>query len=196
MFNKLYLKNILVFFAVFCTCSSAFAHGVQGGGLVNGLVHPVFGIDHLLAMIAIGILSVKNGGKAVFQVPLAFVVFMLIGGVLGMKDISFPPVELGIAASVIILGAMISLPKKLPVALVLLCSGIFGIFHGYAHGAEMPSVAEPLLYAAGFLISTAGLHVAGVLIGMVAKAIPGGEFIQRVVGVLILSVGIYIIFGL
>ncbi len=196
MNNNLFLKNFLVSSIGLLTFSSAFAHSVQGGGLVNGLIHPVFGPDHLLAMVAVGILSVKSGGKAVLNVPLTFVICMLAGGILGMKNVAFPSVELGIAISVIVLGAAIAWPKKLPLALIWLLAGTFGVFHGYAHGAEMPSVAQPALYATGFVISTAGLHIAGVLLGYIAKAIPGGEFLQRVVGIFIAVVGIYILFEL
>lgn len=195
--NRIVLLNkTLAMFLGFLMVTSASAHGVQGGGLINGLMHPVFGPDHLLAMVAVGILSVQIGGKAIWSVPLAFVVCMLVGGVLGMKGVAFPSVETGIAASVFVLGAAIALPKKVPTLLIMALVGVFGVFHGYAHGAEMPSVAEPVLYATGFVLSTAGLHIAGVLIGVVAKRIARGDIALRVVGLFIAAVGLYILFGL
>ncbi|PID66240.1 MAG: urease accessory protein UreJ [Gammaproteobacteria bacterium] len=176
--------------------NSAHAHGVQGGGLINGLMHPVFGPDHLLAMVAVGILSVQIGGKAIWTVPGAFLVFMLAGGILGINDIPFPAVETGIAASVLLLGIAIALAAKMPTLLAMLFVGAFGMFHGYAHGMEMPSVAEPALYATGFIVATAGLHIAGVLIGFISHYVPRGDIVLRFIGVVIAAVGLYILFAL
>ncbi len=184
--------------AVACSLAvfSANAHGVSGGGLMNGLAHPVFGSDHLLAMVAVGILSVQIGGRAIWTVPSTFLVFMLVGGVLGMFDVPFPAVELGIALSVLILGIAIALARKLPTLVAMIFVGFFGAFHGYAHGAEMPTVVEPALYALGFLLSTAGLHIAGVFIGIISERISRGDVILRVIGVYIAAMGLYILFKL
>ncbi len=175
--------------------SVANAHGVQGGGLINGLMHPVFGPDHLLAMVAVGILSVQIGGRAIWTVPSAFLIFMLFGGILGMNDVPFPAVETGIALSVVILGIAIALATKLPTLLAMAFVGIFGMFHGYAHGMEMPTVAEPALYATGFILSTAGLHIAGVFIGVISHKIPKGDIVLRVIGAFIAAVGVAILTG-
>ncbi len=183
------LIGSLVFF-------NANAHGVSGGGLINGLAHPVFGPDHLLAMVAVGILSVQIGGKAVWTVPGTFLTFMLFGGILGMYDVPFPAVELGIALSVLILGVTIALARKVPTLIAMIFVGFFGMFHGYAHGAEMPTVVQPALYALGFILSTAGLHIAGVLIGVVSKYIPRGDIVLRVIGAWVAAVGVYILWGL
>lgn len=174
---------------------SVYAHDVQGGGLIDGLMHPVFGPDHLLAMVAVGILSVQIGGKAIWTVPAAFLVFMLLGGIWGIYNMPFPAVETGIAASVAVLGLAIALARKLPVLLAMTFVGIFGLFHGYAHGMEMPLVAEPVLYATGFIIATAGLHISGVLIGFVSHSIPRGDVVLRVLGAVIAAIGFYFLFG-
>ncbi len=187
-------KSLTLILSVFFI-QTAYAHSVQGGGLVNGLMHPVFGPDHLLAMVAVGILSVQIGGKAIWTVPSAFLIFMLIGGILGIEEIPFPAVETGIAASVLVLGATIALAKKVPTLLAMVFVGLFGAFHGYAHGMEMPTVAEPALYASGFIISTACLHIAGVLIGLISHRIPYGNIILRILGACIAAIGIYILWG-
>lgn len=187
--------NKITIFLALLLVNTAHAHGVQGGGLINGLAHPVFGPDHLLAMVAVGILSVQIGDRAIWTVPSAFLVFMLIGGILGIKEIPFPAVETGIAASVLVLGLAIALAKKMPVILAMAFVGFFGLFHGYAHGMEMPSVAEPALYATGFIISTAGLHIAGVFIGLISHRIPSGDVVLRVIGAVIAAIGLYILFG-
>lgn len=175
--------------------NTVYAHGVQGGGLINGLMHPVFGPDHLLAMIAVGILSVQIGGRAIWTVPAAFLLLMLLGGILGIYNVPFPAVETGIAASVAVLGLAIALAAKLPVLLAMIFVGIFGLFHGYAHGMEMPSVAEPVLYAAGFIAATAGLHIAGVLIGFISHYIPRGDVVLRILGAVIAAIGFYFLLG-
>lgn len=190
-----YLSKIFPLILMLLLTSTAHAHSVQGGGLINGLMHPVFGTDHLLAMVAVGILSVQIGGRAIWTVPTAFLVFMLIGGVLGIKEVPFPAVETGIAVSVLVLGLAIALAKKMPVVLAMAFVGLFGMFHGYAHGMEMPSVAEPTLYATGFIASTAGLHISGVLIGLISHYIPRGDIVLRVLGACIAAMGFYILFG-
>ncbi len=189
------LKKILSVFLGLSMLSVANAHGVQGGGLINGLMHPVFGPDHLLAMVAVGILSVQIGGRAIWTVPCAFLTFMLFGGILGMNKVPFPAVETGIALSVVVLGLAIALGKGMPTILAMAFVGVFGMFHGYAHGMEMPLVAQPALYATGFILSTAGLHIAGVFIGMISHKIPKGDIVLRVLGAFIAAVGVAILTG-
>ncbi len=189
------LKKIISILLGLSMLSVANAHGVQGGGLINGLAHPVFGPDHLLAMVAVGILSVQIGGKAIWTVPSAFLTFMLIGGILGMNKIPFPVVETGIAVSVVVLGIAIALDKGIPTLLAMAFVGLFGMFHGYAHGMEMPLVAQPALYATGFILSTAGLHIAGVFIGVISHKIPKGDMVLRVLGAFIAAVGVAILTG-
>lgn len=190
-----YHKILPLFLALFMA-NSAHAHGVQGGGLINGLMHPVFGIDHLLAMVAVGVLSVQIGGKALWTVPAAFVGLMLVGGLMGMKNVAFPPVELGIAASVLALGIALAFDKNLPIIAAMCFVGVFALFHGYAHGQEMPAIASPTLYALGFVIATAGLHIAGLFIGALANKIKHGEVLLRYTGAGIAGIGFAILTGI
>lgn len=178
--------------------SIVYAHdgsNVPFGGYLSGLVHPVLGYDHLLAMLSVGILSAQIGGRAIWTVPATFVGVMAVGGALGLVDIGLSSTELGIAASLVLLGAIIAAERSLPVRLAMLGVGFFAIFHGYAHGAEMPTTAEPVLYALGFLTGTALIHIAGVVIGDIAKHYERGKMILRVGGGLISLVGMLFIAG-
>lgn len=159
------------------------------GSFLAGLTHPVLGLDHFLAMVSVGILSAQIGGRAIWTVPATFVSVMAVGGVLGLVDIGLGPTELGIALSVLVLGIAIAAERKLPVALAMLAVGIFAIFHGYAHGAEMPSVAEPVRYAAGFLSGTAALHIMGLVIGDISQHYERGKLMLRIAGGAIAGVG-------
>jgi urease accessory protein len=143
--------------------------GGSDAGLMTGLMHPVFGPDHLLAMISVGVLSVQLGGHNIWRVPLAFVGAMVIGGMLGIEQVALPCMELGIAASVLVLGTGIVFAHRrwAPWPITALVA-FFGALHGYAHGVEIPSSVSPALYTLGFLISTCVLHIFGMLIGEVA----------------------------
>lgn len=177
---------------------TVYAHdgsNVPFGGFLSGLVHPVLGYDHLLAMLSVGILSAQIGGRAIWTVPSTFVSVMAIGGMLGLIDIGLNATELGIAVSLILLGSIIAAERRLPVRLAMAGVGFFAIFHGYAHGTEMPTTAEPLLYAFGFLTGTALIHIAGVLIGDIAKHYERGKIILRVGGGLIAIIGAMFVFG-
>jgi len=159
------------------------------GSFLAGLTHPVLGLDHFLAMVSVGILSAQIGGRAIWTVPATFVSVMAVGGVLGLVDIGTGPAELGIALSVLVLGIAIAAERKLPVALAMVAVGIFAIFHGYAHGSEMPRVAEPVRYAAGFLSGTAALHIMGLVIGDISQHYERGKLMLRVAGGAIAGVG-------
>lgn len=172
----------------------ASAHQLGGGyGFVSGLGHPVLGLDHLLAMISVGILSAQMGKHAIWSVPAAFVGMMLIGGILGMVGVPLISVELGIAMSVFALGIALAMEKKLPGLVAMLAVGAFAIFHGHAHGTEMPVVAQPALYAIGFLVGTAAIHVTGVLIGLSANRSAKGVQLLRFAGAGIAGIGLHLI---
>ncbi len=175
--------------------SISYAHEGSGGGFMAGLTHPVLGFDHLLAMLSVGILSAQMGGQAIWRVPLTFVLVMLGGGVLGINGIPLFSVELGIALSVLALGVAIALDKKLSPVLAMVFVGFFAIFHGHAHGTEMPSLSKPLFYACGFVLGTAGIHVAGVLVGIIAERIKVGVQLLRYAGAAIAGIGFHIIIG-
>ena len=175
--------------------SMSYAHEGSGGGFMSGLTHPVLGFDHLLAMLSVGILSAQMGGQAIWRVPLTFVLVMLGGGILGINGVPLFSVELGIAFSVLALGIAIALENKLSPLLAMVFVGFFAIFHGHAHGTEMPSLSKPVFYACGFVIGTAGIHIAGVLIGIIAERLKEGKQVLRYVGAGIAGVGFHLIIG-
>jgi urease accessory protein len=166
---------------------------LDGGGFISGLTHPVLGFDHFLAMLSVGILSARIGGRAIWTVPLSFVSIMAVGGILGMRDIAIPAIEFGIAISVLILGLALAMEKKITPLLAMAGVAFFAIFHGHAHGTEMPALAQPFLYAIGFLLGTAGIHMAGLLIGDVSGQTIKGTKIIRFVGVGISCIGVYLV---
>jgi len=129
----------------------------------GGLAHPLLGLDHLLAMIAIGLWAAQQGGRALWAVPAAFVGAMVLGGVLAWSDIALPQVETGIALSVLVLGLLIATRRQWAVAAGMVIAAGFALFHGYAHGLEMPLAASPMLYAQGFMLATVFLHGVGIV---------------------------------
>ncbi|TFG83007.1 MAG: HupE/UreJ family protein [Chromatiales bacterium] len=159
------------------------------GSFLGGLTHPVLGPDHFLAMVSVGILSAQIGGRAIWTVPAAFVLAMAVGGGLGIINSGLTIVEAGIALSVLVLGIAIAAERNLPLGLAMASVGFFGIFHGYAHGTEMPSVAEPIRYAAGFLTGTALLHILGIIIGDISQHYARGKVLLRLAGAAIASIG-------
>jgi len=178
---------------------TAYAHeggNVPIGGYLAGLIHPVLGYDHLLAMLSVGILSAQIGGRAIWSVPATFVSVMAVGGGLGLVDIGLTSSELGIAASLVLLGLIIAAERRLPILLAMAGVGVFAIFHGYAHGSEMPTTAQPVIYALGFLTGTALIHIAGVIIGDIARHYESGKVALRVLGGLISVIGLLFISSL
>lgn len=144
--------------------SSAMAHtGVAAASSVTaGMFHPISGLDHILAMVAVGILAAQQGGRALWWVPASFVALMAGGGVLGVYGAEVPFVEQGILGSVIILGAVVAWGGKFPVAAVMTLVGGLAVFHGHAHGTEMPLNASGVAYSLGFIAVTSALHAVGV----------------------------------
>lgn len=162
----------LPFAAVFSLLSiaPAAAASVAGdSGFMSGLLHPILGFDHLLAMVAVGLLSVQLGGRAVWTVPAAFVGFLAAGGGLGLAGIGLPEVEGAISLSVLALGLAIAARATLPMVVAMAFVGFFAVFHGHAHGEEIPRLAEPALYVAGFMLASAALHVLGVALGLLQQ---------------------------
>ena len=151
--------------------AAALAHpGHDGaGGLVNGFFHPVTGIDHVLAMIAVGVLAAQYGGRALWLVPMSFLVAMAAAGAVGMAGIPVQIVEAGIGLSVVVLGLMIAFQIKPPTLVAMVVVGFFALFHGYAHGSEMPDRPAGLSFAAGLLVATATLLGAGVGLGLLLQ---------------------------
>ncbi|MDC7784460.1 HupE/UreJ family protein [Rhodoplanes sp. TEM] len=135
-------------------------------GFGDGFVHPLLGLDHLAAMLAVGLWSATLGGAALLAVPAAFVGLLMIGAVLGAAGVPLPAVEPAITASVVVLGLLVALSVRLPLVPAALLVGAFGLVHGYAHGAEMPAAAAPLAYGLGFVAATALLHAVGIGLGL------------------------------
>ncbi len=178
--------------AVLLAPGTAWAHSEhEAKSFMGGLLHPLLGPDHLLAMLSVGIISALIGGSAVFWVPGAFVAFMLVGGILGVFGVALPYVELGIALSVILLGAGVASPRQFPVWLTVGVVGLFGSLHGNAHGVEMPSIAVPAFYTLGFIVCTATIHVLGVGIGYIPLLHARNRLPMGVLGVAIALVGIF-----
>lgn len=148
--------------------TAAFAHVGVGNtsGLAHGFMHPLSGLDHQLAMILVGMFAYRLGGRALWLVPLTFVGVMALGGFLGVAGMPLPFVEVGIALSVIVLGAIVAFGVAAPIAVAMAVVGLFAIFHGHAHGSEMPLNTSGYEYGIGFMLATAVLHAAGIGIGM------------------------------
>jgi urease accessory protein len=177
--------------------TAAFAHTGHGdtSGLVHGFMHPIGGLDHVLAMVAVGVFAFVLGGRALFLVPLSFVGMMAVGFLLGATGIDVPFVELGIALSSVVIGGVAALGRPMPIVGAMSLVGVFAVFHGHAHGVEMPADAGGLEYAAGFMVATALLHAAGiggaVLVarlmgkyGRTAAQVAGGAFALGGIGIL------------
>jgi urease accessory protein len=162
-----FLALATIAFATVAVPTVASAHpGHEGAGFVHGLLHPLSGVDHILAMVAVGLFAARLGGRALWLVPASFVTAMALAGAAGMTGLSLPHVEAGIALSILVLGAAIAFQTTMPVAAAMALVAFFAVFHGYAHGAEMPETASGLAYGGGFLAATAALHMAGVGLGL------------------------------
>jgi urease accessory protein len=171
---------------------TASAHTGQGGlgGFQAGLAHPLFGLDHLLAMLAVGIWGAQMGGRRVWTLPVTFPLIMACGAIAGMAGLYLPDVELGIALSVLILGLAIAVAWRPFEWVALLIIAVFAVFHGYAHGVELPSAADPAAYSAGFVIATGAIHVIGIGIGLLLGKLLNG-WVSRGLGGAIAVSGLY-----
>ncbi len=169
-------------------------HGATTGGIGWGFAHPFSGLDHILAMIAVGLWAVQLGKRALWLLPLSFVCSMAAGAALGMGGVRLPFVEPAILASVIGLGALVAFATRLPLGASAALVAVAALFHGQAHGAEMPANASGLLTASGFIIATALLHAAGVIGGLMLQGIAQQRII-RAAGVAIVSVAVLLGLG-
>jgi urease accessory protein len=150
---------------------TALAHEAEGfaGGFVSGFLHPLFGWDHVVAMVAVGLWGAFLGSPAIWLLPVVFPLVMAMGGAAGVAGIPVPAVEAGIAVSALVLGAMVALAARPPLWAAAVVVGVFAIFHGHAHGTELPQAASPLAYSAGFVLSTGLLHLSGIALGLAAR---------------------------
>jgi len=150
-------------------------------GFVAGFLHPLQGLDHLLAMVAVGIWGAALGAPLLWALPVIFPLLMVVGGVVGILGVGLPGVEAGIALSVLLLGLAVAAAWRAPIAAAVALVALFGVLHGHAHGTELPEAASPAAYAAGFVLATGLLHLAGILLGALDK-LPRGALVVRCIG--------------
>ncbi len=183
--------GLLALAALTATASGAAAHtfGAHGAGFAQGIAHPLGGIDHLLAMVAVGLWAAQLGGRALWAVPASFVAMMAVGGVAGMLGAPLPLVELGIAGSLVVLGILVALAARLPVAVSAVLVGLLALFHGHAHGSELPEATSALAYGLGFVVATASLHGLGIAIGTLLRR-DAGRLLLRLGGAGIAASGL------
>ncbi|AJD44847.1 HupE/UreJ family protein [Rhizobium sp. SEMIA 4085] len=196
---KAILKSVLLALVATALPAAAYAHPVAGeaAGFAHGFTHPISGIDHVLAMIMVGVFAYQLGGHATWLVPATFVLVMALGGALGVAGIDIPFVEAGIALSVVLLGAVVAFNVKAPAAIAMAVVGLFATFHGHAHGAEMPESAAGAAYGGGFLIATALLHAVGLGLGYAIGRIGErrGFIVTRLAGGIAAIAGVGILAG-
>lgn len=171
--------------------ASAHLLGMHGAGFEAGIAHPFTGLDHLLAMLAVGMWAVQQGGRALWRIPLAFVAMMTLGGMLALAGMQLPMVETGIATSLLVLGLLIVFSARLPVAAGMALAGIFALFHGHAHGTEIPLAASPVAYALGFVLATAALHGIGIVLGKYMKH--GALPLMQLSGAAVAATGVWLV---
>lgn len=176
--------------------TSAHAHSIHGatGGLEAGFLHPLTGLDHIAAMVAVGLWGAFLGRPAIWILPITFPLVMAVGGALGVLGVPFPGVEFCIALSGILLGAMVAFAVRPPIAFAALLVAFFAIFHGYAHGAELPHAANAITFAIGFVVATGLLHLAGIAFGLLVRW-PAGTYVVRGLGATISLIGFGFLFG-
>jgi urease accessory protein len=167
-------------------------------GFAHGFWHPIGGVDHVLAMVTVGLFAGQLGGRALYLVPAAFVSVMVIGGAAGFAGIPIPFIELGIGLSIVVLGTAVALGLRIMIAAAMALVGFFAFFHGYAHGAEMPETVAGLAYGSGFVIATSLLHGCGLTLGSMMNSKAGrlGETLVRAAGAFVAVVGVALVFGI
>ncbi len=180
----------LVFGALLLGSGPAAAHTEVGvpGGLLSGFLHPLTGLDHLVAMVAVGLWGAQLGRPGVWVLPICFPTVMALGGVLGILGIPLPATELVVALSALVLGFAVAMALPVPFWVAAVVVAVFAVFHGYAHGAEMPGAANALAYGVGFVMATGTLHAAGILIGALTRW-PTGAQAVRALGAAIAGLG-------
>jgi urease accessory protein len=169
-------------------------HSSSGGGMQSGFLHPISGLDHALAMLAVGLWGAQLGLPALWVLPIAFPLVMALGGAMSLIGIPLPAVEVGIAGSGVVLGLMVLLEVRPPLAVSLLLVGVFALFHGHAHVTELPAGESGLWYSLGFVVSTGLLHAAGIGLGSIHRW-EWGKVCLRGAGAVVLAGGIYFLSG-
>lgn len=185
-------RSIPVLIFLLLCAPAAFAHPQKGDavGFLTGFRHPISGLDHVLAMVAVGLWGAQLGRPAIWLLPVAFPMVMAMGGMLGLMGVPLPGTEYGIAFSAIMLGAAVMFEVRPPLAVAAILVGVFAIFHGHAHGTELPAGQSALLYSMGFVIATGCLHAVGIGIGTVHRW-GWGQKALRVAGCLVAGGGVF-----
>ena len=178
--------------AILLVALPAWAHegGGQAAGFLSGMLHPVSGLDHVLAMVAVGLWGAQLGAPAIWLLPVAFPLVMAFGGFLGLMGVPVPGVEIGIALSAVLLGVMVATQSRPPLGVAIALVGFFAVFHGHAHGTELPVGASGLLYSVGFVIATGLLHATGIAVGLVHRW-ERGRLALRGAGAAVTAAGVF-----
>jgi len=190
------IRKVGIALPLLILCMPTFAH--EGGGIVggfkSGFMHPLLGPDHILAMIAVGIWGAFLGRPAIWVLPVVFPLVMGFGGALGVMGVPLPGTEVGIALSSVVLGCMIVFAQRPPLWVAALVVGIFAVFHGHAHGVELPNAADPVAYSLGFVVATGALHLGGIGFGELTRW-KVGQTLVRVAGACIAFGGVAFLGG-
>jgi len=180
---------LLAFMFVLVARLEAHVQSGQAAGFLTGLKHPISGLDHVLAMIAVGLWGAQLGSPAVWMLPVAFPMMMAFGGFIGLVGLPLPGVEIGIALSAVLLGTVVARESRPSLAVAVLLVAFFAIFHGHAHGAELPKGQSGLTYSIGFVIATGCLHGVGIAIGLIHRW-PAGKTALRAAGAIVALAGV------
>jgi urease accessory protein len=183
-FHTIVIAMMLLMFT--CVANAHEGGGITGG-FSSGFLHPIFGWDHVIAMVAVGLWGAFLGYPAIWILPVVFPLVMAFGGALGVMGVPLPAVETGIAASAIVLGAMVAFAVRPPIWVAAVIVGAFAIFHGHAHGTELPSAANPLAYSLGFVVATGLLHLSGISFGLLERWPIGRVAVQASGGIIALA---------
>jgi urease accessory protein len=184
----------VAFLLLAASAGTAHTGEAAGGGFVTGFLHPLLGWDHVAAMVAVGLWGAFLGAPAIWLLPVTFPLVMAFGGALGVAGVPVPGIEAGIAASGLVMGLAILLAFRPPLIAAAVVVAFFAIFHGHAHGTEMPGAASPLAYAAGFVIGTGLLHLFGISLGLLTQY-PAGRVAVRSMGAVIALAGLGFLTG-
>ena len=186
------LAHVLLAAIALLGAASAHAHVLKGEatGFLTGFLHPISGLDHVLAMVAVGLWGAQLGAPAIWVLPVAFPLVMAFGGMLGFIGVPLPGIELGIAASAVMLGAVVMFEFRPRLIVAAALVAFFAIFHGYAHGTELPAGQSAMLYSVGFVIATGCLHAVGIGIGTV-HGLSWGRSLLRAAGALVSAGGVF-----
>ena len=190
-------RSFLLALLAILAATAVQAHTATGseGGFSSGFTHPLLGIDHVIAMVAVGLWGAFLGAPAIWLLPIVFPLVMAFGGALGVAGVPLPAVETGIALSGVVLGLLVAFAVRAPLWVAAVIVGAFAVFHGHAHGTELPVAANPYAYAAGFVVGTGLLHLAGIAIGGLTRT-KEGTWAVRAAGVAIAAAGAAFLTGI